>query len=221
MTTITPPLSQLLQQPVVPVLAFDAPQEAIAICAGLVDEGLRVLELTLRTARALEVVAAVRAEVTDAVVAVGTVLDGAQARAAVAAGGELLFSPGGGDELMDVAATLGVTLIPGVATATESMAARARGLRLQKFFPAEASGGAAALRALAGPLPDVTFCPTGGVSEARLGEYLQVANVACVGGSWLVTREDLAAGDVGAVRARARRALAMASEAGWSPRADV
>lgn len=122
---------------------------------------------------------------------------------------------------MDVAATLGVTLIPGVATATESMAARARGLRLQKFFPAEASGGAAALRALAGPLPDVTFCPTGGVSEARLGEYLQVANVACVGGSWLVTREDLAAGDVGAVRARARRALAMASEAGWSPRADV
>ena len=221
MTTITPPLIRLLQQPVVPVLSFESVREAIPICAGLVEAGLPVLELTLRTPRALEVVAAVRAEVADAVVAVGTVLDGPQARAAVAAGGQLLFSPGGGEALMDAVAALEVTLVPGVTTATESMAARGRGLTLQKFFPAEASGGVATLRALAGPLPDVTFCPTGGVTEAGLGGYLRMSNVACVGGSWLVSPEDRAAGDPKPVMERARRALAIAREVGWSPRATV
>ena len=92
---------------------------------------------------------------------------------------------------------------------------------MQKFFPAEASGGVATLRALASPLPDVTFCPTGGVTEARLGGYLRMSNVACVGGSWLVSPEDRAAGDPKPVMERARRALATAHEAGWSPRATV
>lgn len=174
--------------------------------------GLPVLEVTLRTPASLEALRVMAAEVEGAVVGAGTVLDPAQGEAAVAAGARFLVSPGVTPDLMRAAASggLGAVLLPGAATASEVMSLRAAGIVWQKFFPAEPSGGVGALRALAAPIPDVTFCPTGGVTPANAAAYLALPNVACVGGSWVAPADAVRAGDW-------RRITALAAEAARLP----
>lgn len=214
----SPALHTLLDQPVVPVLRLDAGPGAIEAARALVRGGLRVLEVTLRTPTALLAIEQIHTEVPDAVVAAGTVLDGTQARAAAAAGAAMFFSPGHSEDLSAAAASLQRPLIPGVSTATEVMAARSRGHRLLKFFPAHVQGGPPAIRALTGPFPDLLFCPTGGVRADTMGEYLTLPAVACVGGSWLAPQEAVAQGSFEVIEAAARAAIEVARAAGWTPR---
>ncbi|MGB1699148.1 MAG: bifunctional 4-hydroxy-2-oxoglutarate aldolase/2-dehydro-3-deoxy-phosphogluconate aldolase, partial [Nannocystaceae bacterium] len=181
----------LAQVPVIPVLRLNDPDRGVRAAGALIAGGLSVLEVTLRTPRALEVITALRAAHPEAIVAAGTVLDPSHVRGAVEAGAQLLFSPCGTPELSEAAAGLGCPLVPGVSTPSEMTAAWARGHRLLKFFPAAASGGPRVLEALRGPLPELRFCPTGGILPSTMGAYLQLATVRCVGASWLVREEDL------------------------------
>jgi 2-dehydro-3-deoxyphosphogluconate aldolase/(4S)-4-hydroxy-2-oxoglutarate aldolase len=149
------------------------------------------------------------ADIPGGVVGAGTVLDAAQAQAAVEAGAKFLVSPGATPTLIDAAAALGVPLLPGVATASEAMAARERGLRLLKFFPAGPAGGPAYLKALASPLQDIRFCPTGGVGPENALDYLTLPNVICVGGSWVAPNDAVRAGDWARIESLARGAAAL------------
>ena len=180
--------------PVVPVLVIDDAADAAALAQALVAGGLRALEVTLRTVAALDAIRAM-AGVEGCVVGAGTLLTPADVRAAKAAGATFGVSPGATDRLLAACEDEGLPLLPGAATATEIMGLLERGYGVQKFFPAEAVGGAAALKAIGGPLPQVRFCPTGGVSAANAHEFLALSNVACVGGSWIVPADAIAAGD--------------------------
>lgn len=171
--------------PVVPVVVLDRAEDAPHLAEALLEGGVRTLELTLRTPTALDAISAIAREVPEMAVGAGTVLAPSQARAAVDAGARFLVSPGSPEVLVDAMLAENVPVLPGVSTATEAMALLARGVTEMKFFPAEAAGGAAMLKALAGPLPQVTFCPTGGVTPENAAGYLGLGNVACVGGSWL------------------------------------
>ena len=171
--------------PVIPVLVLDLPEEAVAIGTALVKGGLPVLEVTLRTPRALEVVAAM-ASIEGAVVGAGTVLDAAQLDQALDAGARFIVSPGLTENLATVAAARRACFLPGVANASDIMRGLDLGLNRFKFFPAEANGGLKALKSLAGPFGDVRFCPTGGVTLQSAPEWLAEDAVFCVGGSWLV-----------------------------------
>jgi 2-dehydro-3-deoxyphosphogluconate aldolase/(4S)-4-hydroxy-2-oxoglutarate aldolase len=184
----------LRRAPVIPVIVIDEIEAAVPLARALVAGGLSVLEITLRTPRALACLAAM-ATVPGAVVGAGTVLDDTQMRAAEAAGARFLIAPGHTPELFDAADRAGIPFIPGVASAGEAMAAAARGYRRLKFFPAENVGGAAHLRALAGPLADLAFCPTGGITAEKAPGYLALPNVVCVGGSWVTPSDAIAAGD--------------------------
>ena len=177
-------LAVLTRAPVVPVLIIDRLEDAVPLGTALVNGGLPALEVTMRTPVALEAIRAMSA-IPGAIVGAGTVLDAEQARAAVAAGARFLVSPGSTTELIDAAIALGVPILPGVATASEAMVARDKGLRVLKFFPAGPAGGPNYLKALASPLQEIQFCPTGGVSLDNAGDYLKLANVVCVGGSWV------------------------------------
>lgn len=171
--------------PVIPVLVLDDPEEAVAIGTALVKGGLTVLEVTLRTPRALEVMAAMTA-IEDAVVGAGTVLDEAQLDRALDAGARFIVSPGLTDRLAKAAAARRACFLPGVANASDVMRGLDLGLNRFKFFPAEANGGLKALKALAGPFGDVRFCPTGGITPQTAPAWLAEEAVLCVGGSWLV-----------------------------------
>lgn len=195
--------------PVIPVLVLDDPATAVPLARALAAGGLPVLEVTLRTPAARESVRRIRAEVPEAVVGVGTVLTAGQLREAEEDGAAFAVSPGATDRLLDAAADSAVPLLPGVATVSEAMAASERGCSLLKFFPAEAAGGIAALRAMASPLPHLRFCPTGGIGPDNAAGYLALPNVLCVGGSWLAPAALLRAGDWGAIRALAERAAAL------------
>ncbi|WP_428265761.1 bifunctional 4-hydroxy-2-oxoglutarate aldolase/2-dehydro-3-deoxy-phosphogluconate aldolase [Haliangium sp.] len=199
--------------PVIPVLVIDDADRAVALGRALVAGGLPVLEITLRTAAALEAVRRMAAEVEGGIVGVGTVLDPAQLAASVAAGARFAVSPGLSPALADAAADAPIPLLPGAVTASEIMAARERGYRRLKFFPAEASGGAPVIKSFAGPLADVRFCPTGGVSLANLNSYLALPNVMCVGGSWVAPNDAVAAGDWARITALAREAVSTAAAA--------
>ncbi|HUN91362.1 MAG TPA: bifunctional 4-hydroxy-2-oxoglutarate aldolase/2-dehydro-3-deoxy-phosphogluconate aldolase [Burkholderiaceae bacterium] len=179
--------------PVIPVIVVERAADAAPLARALVAGGLRALEVTLRTAAGLDAIRAMAA-VDGAVVGAGTVLDAAQFEAAVAAGARFVVSPGYADEVAAAARASGVPWLPGVATATEIMRARAAGLRRLKFFPAESSGGVAALKAFSSVFPDVAFCPTGGVGPSNAAQYLALPNVVCVGGSWVAPAEAMAAG---------------------------
>jgi 2-dehydro-3-deoxyphosphogluconate aldolase/(4S)-4-hydroxy-2-oxoglutarate aldolase len=171
--------------PVIPVLVLDDPDEAVAIGTALVRGGLKVLEVTLRTPRALEVITAMTA-IEGAIVGAGTVLDAAQLDQALDAGARFIVSPGLTDGLSRAAAARRASFLPGVANASDVMRGLDLGLNRFKFFPAEASGGLKTLRALAGPFGDVRFCPTGGITLQAAPEWLAEEAVLCVGGSWLV-----------------------------------
>lgn len=195
--------------PVIPVLVLDDVRTAVPLARALVDGGLRVIEVTLRTAAALDAARAIRDAVPEAVVGVGTVLTPAQYALAEAAGMAFAVSPGTTDALLDAARDGGVPLLPGATTPSETMALLDRGHVHQKFFPAEPSGGTAYLSALASPLPAARFCPTGGITAATAPAYLALPNVLCVGGSFMVPKGAVAAADWDAVRRGAAAAAAL------------
>jgi 2-dehydro-3-deoxyphosphogluconate aldolase/(4S)-4-hydroxy-2-oxoglutarate aldolase len=196
----------LRRAPVVPVVVIEKLADAAPLARALVAGGLSAIEVTLRTSAALEAIRIIAAEVEGAVVGVGTVLNPRQLAAAQEAGARFAVSPGATEALLDAAASLGAPLLPGVANASQAMALIARGYRFAKFFPAEPAGGAPYLKALASPLPQLRFCPTGGVTLDSAPSYLALPNVICVGGSWMLKPEIIAARDWGAVTAASKRA---------------
>ena len=194
---------------VIPVLVIDRLQDAVPLARALTAGGLFAIEVTLRTACALEAIAAIAAEVPDAVVGAGTVLNGRQFDQATDAGARFIVSPGLTEGLIAAAAHNGAPLLPGVANASDLMRGLDAGLTHFKFFPAETSGGAPAIKALGGPFVDVKFCPTGGITLAKAPTYLSLSNVLCVGGAWVCPAEVVAAGDWAQVTALAREAAAL------------
>ena len=200
--------------PVIPVVIIDRLEDAVPLARALLAGGLPVIEITLRTAAGLEAIRAIAAEVPGALVGVGTVLEPAQYLAAAQAGARFAVSPGATPRLLDAAAAAGLAPLPGIATASEAMALIERGYRYAKFFPAEPAGGAAFLAAIASPLPQLKFCPTGGITLESAPRYLKLPNVVCVGGSWMVGRAAIAAGDWGAITAAAREAGALDAHRG-------
>lgn len=184
----------LARAPVIPVITIDDPDQALLLAEALLAGGLTVLEITLRTARALQIIDQIRDAFPDALVGAGTVLNPEQFMNAVDAGADFIVSPGFTEELLDCAFTQEQPFLPGVNTASEVMTLLAEGIDAMKFFPAEAAGGIALLKALAAPFPQALFCPTGGISPRNARDYLALPNVACIGGSWMVSPELLRAG---------------------------
>ncbi|MGX9354224.1 bifunctional 4-hydroxy-2-oxoglutarate aldolase/2-dehydro-3-deoxy-phosphogluconate aldolase [Roseobacteraceae bacterium S113] len=191
--------------PVVPVLVVDDAASAADLAAALVAGGLPALEVTLRTPAALEAIAAMAA-VPGGIVGAGTLLTPEDVKAAKAAGATFGVSPGATDTLLQACLDEDLPLLPGAATATEAMALLEKGYTVQKFFPAEASGGAPALKAIGAPLPQISFCPTGGVSLSNAPTYLGLSNTLCVGGSWVAPKDKVASGDWAGIEALAREA---------------
>jgi len=196
--------------PVLPVLVIEHPDDAVPLARTLVEAGLPVLEVTMRTGAALDALRRIAAEVPAAIVGAGTVLDAATLDAVTGAGAVFAIAPGATDGLYDAADASPLPFLPGIATAGELMRGLERGHRRFKFFPAEAAGGIAALRAFAGPFPQVRFCPTGGIGAHSAPAYLRLPNVLTVGGSWMVPAEALAARDWDRIGALARECVALA-----------
>lgn len=195
--------------PVIPVLVIDDLAHAEPLAKALVAGGLPALEVTLRTPVALDAIRAM-AQVPGGVVGAGTLLTPADVAAAKAAGAQFGVSPGATDRILDACEGADLPLLPGAATASEVMALLERGYRVQKFFPAEANGGAPALKAIGAPIPQVKFCPTGGVSPKNVNDYLSLSNVLCAGGSWVAPKDLMAKGDWEGIVALAREAAALA-----------
>ncbi|EMF55676.1 MULTISPECIES: bifunctional 4-hydroxy-2-oxoglutarate aldolase/2-dehydro-3-deoxy-phosphogluconate aldolase [Streptomyces] len=196
--------------PVLPVVVVDDPADAVPLARALVAGGLPTIEVTLRTPGALDAVRAMSAEVPGAVVGVGTVITPAQVAESVAAGGRFLVSPGWTDMLLRAMRASGVPFLPGVSTASEVVALLERGVREMKFFPAEAAGGTTYLKSLAGPLPQARFCPTGGIGPGNAPDYLTLPNVGCVGGTWMLPPDAVAARDWARIERLARDAAGLA-----------
>ncbi|MGW4747089.1 bifunctional 4-hydroxy-2-oxoglutarate aldolase/2-dehydro-3-deoxy-phosphogluconate aldolase [Streptomyces sp. NPDC004290] len=194
---------------VVPVLVIEDAADAVPLARALVAGGLPLIEVTLRTPAALDAVRAIAAEVPEAVVGAGTVVSAAGVADAVAAGARFLVSPGWTGRLIGAMRDSGVPFLPGVSTASEVVALLEEDVTDMKFFPAEAAGGVPYLRSLAGPLPRARFCPTGGIAPASAPAYLALPNVGCVGGSWMLPPDALAARDWARVEALAREASAL------------
>ena len=194
--------------PVVPVLVVENVETAAPLAKALVAGGLPALEVTLRTPSALEVIRAM-AEVEGGVVGAGTLLTPEDVKAAKAAGATFGVSPGATDRLLDACEAEGLPLLPGAATASEVMRLYERGYTAMKFFPAAIAGGAPALKAIGAPIPQVRFCPTGGVSLTNARDYLSLPNVMCVGGSWVAPNDKIMAGDWAGIEALAREAAAL------------
>ncbi|GGK97281.1 ketohydroxyglutarate aldolase [Planomonospora parontospora subsp. parontospora] len=195
--------------PVVPVVVIDDLETAVPLARALVSGGLPVIEVTLRTPAALEAIRRIAAEVPEAVIGAGTVRTARDVAASVEAGSKFLVSPGSTAALVDAMEGSGVPFLPGVATASEVMTLAERGLTEMKFFPAEAAGGLPYLKSLGGPLPDVRFCPTGGIKLATAPDYLALPNVGCVGGTWLTPADALASGDYARIEKLAAEAAAL------------
>ncbi|MCL2542864.1 MAG: bifunctional 4-hydroxy-2-oxoglutarate aldolase/2-dehydro-3-deoxy-phosphogluconate aldolase [Nocardioidaceae bacterium] len=181
--------------PVLPVVVVEDAATAVPLARALVDGGLPAIELTLRTPAALDAIRAIAAEVPEIALGAGTITTPQQADAAVAAGAGFLVSPGATPTLLSAMEGTGVPFLAGTSTVSEVMAVLEAGLSEMKFFPAEAAGGAPYLRSVAGPLPQARFCPTGGITPASAPSYLALANVGCVGGSWITPADAVAAGD--------------------------
>ncbi|KUO04128.1 bifunctional 4-hydroxy-2-oxoglutarate aldolase/2-dehydro-3-deoxy-phosphogluconate aldolase [Streptomyces caeruleatus] len=206
------PASVLDLAPVVPVVVVDDPSDAVPLARALVSGGLPAIEVTLRTPAALQAIRAIADAVPDAVVGAGTVITPEQVTDSVTAGARFLVSPGWTDVLLDAMRASGVPFLPGVSTTSEVVALLERGVREMKFFPAEAAGGTAYLKSLAGPLPQARFCPTGGIGPATAADYLALPNVGCVGGSWMLPADAVAARDWGRVEALARAAAGLGAQ---------
>jgi 2-dehydro-3-deoxyphosphogluconate aldolase/(4S)-4-hydroxy-2-oxoglutarate aldolase len=192
---------------VIPVLTIERLADAVPLARALVAGGVRVLEVTLRTPVAIEAAKAIMSEVSEAIVGIGTILNAGDLARAQALGARFGISPGVTPELLRAAAESELPLAPGIATASELMLALAHGFNLVKFFPAEQSGGIAALRALAGPFPDVRFCPTGGIGHANAQAWLNEPNVVAVGGSWLCPAAEIRAGNWAGITAICERTM--------------
>ncbi|MFE7612489.1 bifunctional 4-hydroxy-2-oxoglutarate aldolase/2-dehydro-3-deoxy-phosphogluconate aldolase [Streptomyces celluloflavus] len=195
--------------PVIPVVVLHDAADAVPLARALVAGGLPAIEVTLRTPAALDAIRAIADEVPDAVIGAGTVLNPEQVDAARAAGSRFLVSPGWSPRLLGAMRDSGVPFLPGVSTASEVVTLLDEGITEMKFFPAEAAGGTAYLKSLAAPLPQVRFCPTGGIGLASAPAYLALPNVGCVGGTWMLPADALAAKDWGRVRELAREAAAL------------
>ncbi|MEU3951947.1 bifunctional 4-hydroxy-2-oxoglutarate aldolase/2-dehydro-3-deoxy-phosphogluconate aldolase [Streptomyces achromogenes] len=200
--------------PVLPVVVLADAADAVPLARALVAGGLPAIEVTLRTPAALEGIRAIAGEVPEAVVGAGTVVTAEQVDAVTAAGARFLVSPGWTESLLTAMRASGVPYLPGVSTASEVVALLERGVREMKFFPAQAAGGTAYLRSLAGPLPQARFCPTGGIGPATAPEYLSLPNVGCVGGSWMVPADAVAARDWGRIEELARAAAGLRGAGG-------
>lgn len=199
-------LALLDGQPVIPVLKIARAIDAVPLARALARGGLKAIEITLRTPEALEAIRRVAGEVEEAIVGAGTILDARQFAEAEAAGSRFIVSPGLTRELLAADRDSAVPLLPGAITPGEIMMAREAGLDFLKFFPAEQAGGAAFLKALASPLAEIKFCPTGGVSEKNAMDYLGLPNVVCVGGSWVAPDAMVDAGRWDEIEALAREA---------------
>lgn len=200
----------LSQSPVMPVLAFESVEEALDVCRALYEAGVRVFEITLRHATALDAIKAVKAALADdAIVGAGTILSPDLAKAARNAGAAFGVSPGLTKELGTAVRAMGWAFLPGVSTLSEAMAARDMGFAALKFFPASLSGGPGFLKAAGSVLPDIEFCPTGGISAATAPDYLALANVPTVGGSWITPRGDDGKIDLDRIRDLASAALTL------------
>lgn len=197
----------LTTSPIVPVMVVNKIEEAVPLAEVLVKNGVRVLEVTLRTSCALEAIKLIKQQVPDAIVGAGTVTTVEEFEQALAAGVEFIITPGLTETLIAKIKSSPVPVIPGIATASELMSAKQAGLQYLKFFPAEINGGVAALKALGGPFPDIKFCPTGGVNVKNFKEYLALKNVVCVGGSWFVPADSVTKGDYAHIGQLVREAL--------------
>jgi 2-dehydro-3-deoxyphosphogluconate aldolase/(4S)-4-hydroxy-2-oxoglutarate aldolase len=207
------PTPLVAKTPVIPVLTIERAADAAPLARALVAGGLPVIEVTLRTKAALDAIRAIAAEVSDCVVGVGTVLRAADIAAAIAAGAKYLVSPGTPSDLAAALADCGIPVLPGCATVSEAMALGARGFKVLKFFPAEASGGTAWLKSIAAPLPELKFCPTGGIDSRNIATYLACPNVLAVGGSWVAPKDAIASGDFARITQLAREASALRARA--------
>ncbi|WP_407564539.1 bifunctional 4-hydroxy-2-oxoglutarate aldolase/2-dehydro-3-deoxy-phosphogluconate aldolase [Streptomyces sp. 184] len=210
MTTDSAPIPSVLGlAPVIPVVVIDDAADAVPLARALVAGGLPAVEVTLRTPAALDAIRAIAAEVPDAVVGAGTVLDSDAVTASAAAGARFLVSPGTTDQLLAATVASGLPYLPGVSTVSEAMGLLERGVTEMKFFPAEASGGIAYLKSLGSPLPRARFCPTGGITVESAPRYLALPNVGCVGGTWMLPKAALAAKDWATVEKLAGEAAAL------------
>jgi 2-dehydro-3-deoxyphosphogluconate aldolase/(4S)-4-hydroxy-2-oxoglutarate aldolase len=201
--------SLVSQTPVIPVLTIERVADAVPLARALVAGGLRVIEVTLRTKAALEAIKAIADEVPDCIVGVGTVTRASDIAPAIAAGAKYLVSPGTPTDLAHALAEASAPVLPGCATVSEAMTLAARGFKVLKFFPAEASGGVAWLKSVAAPLPDTKFCPTGGIDARNATAYLACPNVLAVGGSWVAPKDALEAQDFARITGLARAAAAL------------
>jgi 2-dehydro-3-deoxyphosphogluconate aldolase/(4S)-4-hydroxy-2-oxoglutarate aldolase len=195
------------------VLTIDRLEDAVPLARALVAGGVRMLEVTLRTQVAVEAAKAIVAEVPDAIVGIGTILNADDLKRAEALGAQFGISPGATPELLKAAAASPLPFAPGIATASELMAALAHGFDLVKFFPAEQAGGIKALRALGGPFPHVRFCPTGGIGETNAPSWLAEPNVVAVGGSWLCQAADIKSGNWAGITGMCERTMKSAKAA--------
>jgi 2-dehydro-3-deoxyphosphogluconate aldolase/(4S)-4-hydroxy-2-oxoglutarate aldolase len=195
------------QATIIPVLTIERLEDAVPLARALVAGGVRTLEITLRTPVAIESAKAIMAHVPDAVVGIGTILNADDLARAEAIGARFGISPGATPDLLKAAAASALPFAPGIATASELMLGASHGFNLVKFFPAEQSGGIKALRALAGPFPDVRFCPTGGIAEANAVSWLAEPNVVAVGGSWLCPAADIRSGNWAGITAICNRTM--------------
>ncbi|MDQ0911004.1 2-dehydro-3-deoxyphosphogluconate aldolase/(4S)-4-hydroxy-2-oxoglutarate aldolase [Streptomyces canus] len=212
MASSSPHSSLLDIAPVVPVVVLQDASDAVPLARALVAGGLTAIEVTLRTPAALAAIRAIAEEVPDAVVGAGTVISPEQVRDAVAAGACFLVSPGWTDVLLEAMRRSGAPFLPGVSTTSEVVALLERGVTEMKFFPAEAAGGAAYLKSLAGPLPQARFCPTGGIGPGNAPDYLSLPNVGCVGGTWMMPADAIAARDWARVEKLARAASGLRAQ---------
>ena len=204
---------KLRQVRIVPILTLEQVGHAVPLARALVAGGLPILEVTLRTPAAVEAARTIMAEVPGAVVGFGTLLGPRDVERAVEAGVRFAVSPGATPALLAAAAAVPLPFLPGVGSASEAMQAREAGFTLQKFFPAEAAGGTGFLKGIAGPLPDLAFCPTGGIGPGSLRDYLALPNVAAVGGSWLASAAEVAEGAWERIAGRAAEARRLAGGA--------
>lgn len=195
--------------PVMPVIVLDSVDDAVPLAKALVAGGIRVLEVTLRTAAGMASIEAISRAVPEAIVGVGTVTRPEQFAQVKAAGAQFAVTPGLTRELAVAARQADLPLLPGVMTPSEVIAAMAEGFDAMKLFPAEQAGGIGMIKAMGGPFPDVLFCPTGGVTVESAPKYLALKNIGCVGGSWLVPKEMLANGNWAGITALAAQAAAL------------
>ena len=202
-------LSLASHGPVIPVIVLQRVQDAVPLAEALLAGGIKVLEVTLRTPVALQCIAAIAKALPEALVGAGTIRNAADAQAALDAGSRFAVSPGYTAAVGAACRRIGLPLLPGVATASEVMAASADGLEFLKFFPAVQAGGLAMLKALGGPFPDIVFCPTGGISLDTAPQFLALPNVKVCGGSWLTPADAVAAGDWARITRLARDAMAL------------